>query len=225
MSDNINNIELSEQQKQERRERLNQRSAEHIHANANSRLRKYLIRLMRVALPLIGFAIIFVLFLVPQFENQVIEPTFDAEKVKQTLERVEMEKPQYRSFDDKQNPYTINADSAVRDTKVPDAVDLKKPTASIEMKDGKMLNIEATNGNYAQDQSSLTLQGDVVLKDNNGYNLTTDELFFDLNDNSAKSTKPVKGTGAKGTIESEGLIIQDNGNQIIFNGKSKLILK
>lgn len=218
-------FELSEQEKQERRERLNQRSSEHVHASANSRIRKYFIRLMRIGLPLVGFAIIFILFLVPQFEQTVITPAFDAEKVKQTLERVEMEQPQYRSFDEKQNPYTVNADSAVRDAQSPDAVDLTKPSAEIEMKDGKKLNIEALSGHYAQDKSSLTLEGDVLVKDNDGYNLTTQELEVDLETGSAKSTKAVKGEGEKGTIESEGLMIEDKGNRIIFDGKSKLILK
>ena len=65
----------------------------------------------------------------------------------------------------------------------------------------------------------------VELKNSDGSVFKTNSATIDLETNEIFGTELISGISKKGNIVSEGFNIFDEGNKIIFNGKTNLILK
>ena len=65
----------------------------------------------------------------------------------------------------------------------------------------------------------------VELKNTDGSVFKTNSATINLETNEIFGTEIISGISEKGNIVSEGFNIFDEGNKIIFNGKTNLILK
>ena len=73
-------------------------------------------------------------------------------------------------------------------------------------------------------QEVLRLVGGVDLFHDDGYVFRTDEARIDFRNGAASGEPPVSGQCPFGSIDAEGCRIGDNGDRIIFNGKSRLVI-
>lgn len=209
----------------DRRDRLNALSDLYGGEWSVSRLRRYFVRSMRVVLPLFGVVLLAGLFVLPKLDSDKQILSFEDIEFEKTIGRIEMMLPHYRAYDEEQRPYDVKAIKAVRNVDTPDQITLESPVAEWEMDVGDLMQIEAAAGDYDQTQGTLNLNGNVMIEDADGYILNTNHMDVDLKNGTATSKTPVSGHGPKGEIESQGLIIQDKGNKVILEGKSKIILQ
>jgi hypothetical protein len=220
---------LNQDDKQERRARLNRQSENYRHIDVGGQKRRVFIHLMRWGLPVIGITLLVLVFFQTGHDTVIVEdqPRFGQEEA--TIDRVqklEMIGPEYKSYDKNLNPYTITADRAVRENDHPDLIILQEPKAILETGNDQTFDIEARTGDYDQDQSYLILKGDVRLQDAGGYIVSTPEIDIDLKKGKAETDQPVEGQGPRGAFTSEsGAVVENNGQTIILKGRSKVILK
>ena len=73
-------------------------------------------------------------------------------------------------------------------------------------------------------QEVLRLVGGVDLFHDDGYVFWTYEALIDFRNGAASGETPVRGQCPFGTIDAEGFRRVDNGDRIIFNGKSRLVI-
>ena len=99
--------------------------------------------------------------------------------------------------------------------------DIINPSFTIDDKKEK-ISVKAKNGNFI-DEDIILLENNVIFKSVN-FQLLSDKVFFNKNDDTAESKERSKFKSDGTEIKSEGFKITENGNTIYFNGKSTLII-
>ncbi len=100
--------------------------------------------------------------------------------------------------------------------------DISEPKFAIN-NDSKKIYITAGKGNFLN-------RDEVLLKDNvrfksNDFSIETENVIFNRNKQTAQSKTKSLFKSENATISSDGFNIDDNGNNIIFYGKSNIILR
>ena len=179
------------------------------------------VKKLRLALPLIAGAIVVFMFLWSDIES--VAPPQRKEKVApQSMGRNELVNPKFESVDSSEQPYTITATKAYKDTS--DLIQLDKPVADIALKDNAWLAIQSNAGEYESVKQQLMLQGHVKLFHDQGYEMVTDKVDIDMVTKQAVSKTPVSGHGPIGNINATGMVADGKTGVITFQGPAKLIL-
>lgn len=211
---------------QQRRERLNQQGEAFQNAKPfKVKKRHMIVKGLKIFFPLVVIAFISVFFIWPYIQKSM-EKQVSVEQVTVTpVGNVEMINPVYQAYDENKNPYNIKAEKAKRDVSEPDLLILDQPRAKLVSDNEKTFELAADRGDYQQDLGALVLSGDVLLFEDEGYELAAKILSIDLKEGLATSDEPIFGRSPHGNISSEGLMIDKNQNKVIFEGKTKIILQ
>ncbi len=101
-------------------------------------------------------------------------------------------------------------------------VDIAEPKFAIN-NDSKKIYITANEGNFLN-KNEILLKDNVKFKSNE-FSIETEEVIFNRNNQTAKSNTKAFFKSKNTTISSDGFDINDKGNNIIFYGKSYIVLK
>ena len=146
-----------------------------------------------------------------------------------------LEGARYEGADTQGRPFVLTADKALR-VLPPNAtasdlapaagetVDLVRPTAALTLSGDRALTLSAEGGRFVQDSATLDLTGGVTLSDRLGNELRLDQVNVDLDTNALVSDTPVRGRGPDGTIDAQGLRLENGGDKVIFTGRTTLTL-
>jgi lipopolysaccharide export system protein LptC len=131
----------------------------------------------------------------------------------------------YSSTDSSNRPYTITADSATQpQNKAVDTVTLVRPQANFTLSNNHWMTITAQSGLYHRNADVVDLTGDVTLFHDTGMTFHTKAAQIDMKAKIAGGSDPVDGKNPTSEINSEGFRVLDDGDVIIFTGKTKLKL-
>jgi len=131
----------------------------------------------------------------------------------------------YSSTDSQNRPYTITADSAAQpQDKAMDTIDLTRPRANFTLANSHWMTITAQNGTYHRNADTIDLSGDVTLDHDTGMTFHTSTAQIDMKAKVAAGSDPVQGQNATSEINSQGFKVLDDGDVIIFTGKTLLKL-
>ena len=100
--------------------------------------------------------------------------------------------------------------------------DISEPKFAIN-NETKKIFITASEGNFLN-KDEVLLKNNVRFKSNN-FSIETDKVVFNRNKQTAQSKTKSLFKSNDTTISSDGFDIYDNGNRIIFYGKSIVVLK
>ncbi len=182
-----------------------------------------IVRILKLALPLMAVVIIAVIFAWPKMQAPDLpEPGEDL--ITSNIEKNELIKPRFESRDDKNQPFTITADTATQNVRNPDVVELSRPMADMHLNNGASIAIEADNGTYAQKAEKLVLEGKVRLSHDGGYEMVSDKLMINIEKQQAITDQNVSGHGPEGTIEATGMQADGQNKKLVFTGPAKLTL-
>lgn len=176
------------------------------------------IRLLRVVLPVTALLMLAMLLVWPLFTARhggVSDVDAGA---------IAMLNAKFIGMDTKNRPVTITADQVVRTDDGQALISLKMPLADLVYQPGKSLTIRAENGQYDEKTGHLYLVGDVNLFQADAFELVTKAVEIDGKNRNAWSVDRVTGYSPNGSITAEGLKIINNGQSIVFTGKSRLVL-
>lgn len=102
-------------------------------------------------------------------------------------------------------------------------VGLDNPNAQIDLGDGESLAVKSSGGTFDRDTNELKLEGDVVLSSSGGYDIKTQEAKVSLTENSFETNTAVSGVGPTGTLQAEGMAVDQETGKVVLKGKSKLV--
>ena len=135
----------------------------------------------------------------------------------------------FSGIDKKNRPYTVTADSAQQQAADRNDINLENPLAELTLKSDTAnpgwVALRAAHGQYREDPGLITLQGDVHLYEDQGYEIHSSEAAIDLDNGIAWSDKPTEGQGPRGTIHAQGFQMRDEDNTIVFTGPGTLVLQ
>jgi lipopolysaccharide export system protein LptC len=176
------------------------------------------IRLLRVVLPVVAVVMLATLIIWPLFSSRHGGiASIDAGAIAMINAR-------FVGLDDKNRPVTITADQVVSTQDADGMVSLKMPLADLTYDRGRSVAIRAENGQYDQKTGRLRLVGDVNLFQADTFELVTRQVEIDGKSRNAWSIDRVTGYSPNGSINAEGLKIINNGQSVVFTGRSRLVL-
>ena len=133
--------------------------------------------------------------------------------------------PKFLGLDKKKRPYEVLASKAQKVSHKDKTYFLYQPSGKIKSQNNKIIFLKSDKGTFDQINQTVYLYENVELKNSDGSVFKTNSATIDLKTNEIFGTEIISGISEKGNIVSEGFNIFDEGNKIIFNGKTNLILK
>lgn len=130
--------------------------------------------------------------------------------------------PQFRGFDEQNQPFTVTADYAIQ--KENDTIELANINADITLDGGKWLSLKALQGLMYLKQKMIVVTGNVNVFYDDGYEFTTDALTVDVAKKTMTSESVVRGQGPMGAIESTGFTASRETRSILFKGPVRLTI-
>jgi LPS export ABC transporter protein LptC len=122
--------------------------------------------------------------------------------------------------------YVLFADVATEDADQQGLIEMLAPRAKLDQPDQQSLTIRSNEGVYYADDEELQLTGRVVIvQPDTGYTLYTEAARAWLDAGIVESTDDVHGYGPDSMITSKGMVISRPDNNVIFTGKSALVIE
>lgn len=185
--------------------------------------RRFMVAWTKRLLPLLGLALLGSIALWPDFEGSGVGQRVSFRIGGHApLGGARMLDAHYSSIDERGEPYTVTATSAVQAGA--DRVDLTDPKADITLQSGSWVMIEAPRGVYWQKTRELDLSGGVTLYRDDGTTLRTESAAVDLAQSAAAGGVPVSSEGPFGTLDATAFSLLDGGAVIQFSGPARLVL-
>jgi lipopolysaccharide export system protein LptC len=178
---------------------------------------------MKVLLPVVALLLIGLIFVWPylKLNESRFNIGFTTLRVG-NMEDPAMINPRFLGADKERQTFSITADIAKNLLNAEKSVVLEMPKADISLDDGSWLVVTAKNGIYLRASETLTLNEQVNLFHDSGYEFRTESADIGLNSGTASGSVPIEGQGPFGKLQAEGFRLVNKGKTIYFVGKSKL---
>ena len=186
-----------------------------------------LIGVLKTLLPSFAIGMVLLIFAWPQINVESERFGIDigvTELAADYADSLSMLNARFDGVDAEGRPFSLSADEASQPSSVNEIVDLSLPKGDITLNDGTWLALTAKTGKYDRQGNTLDLAGAVSLFHDQGFELQTATAAVDLEAGRAEGSDPVKGHGPFGRLRSEGFRVEDNGDTIVFTGRSRMIL-
>lgn len=181
------------------------------------------VRFLRVALPLTG---IFILFVVigAYWWSLPSTPSVSMQSAGIENGKMVMKNPELNGVDQQQRPYTLVAREAIQDPTVPNEVELNNIDATVPMEDGLFARILAGKGFYDSKAKTLKLDQDVDIKTDDGMKMTLKDADIDMEAGNLQTASPVSIVTEQAVISADSFAVENNGEKVIFENRVKMTL-
>jgi lipopolysaccharide export system protein LptC len=189
-----------------------------------SRRYSYIVRGLRLLLPLLALVIVAVVMAWPKMEDGAITPIPRENIIPKETGRNELLNPHFEGADKDRNPYAITAARAVQSLKDSSIVLLEQPVADVSLSGGGKINARADNGVYRQNSKILVLDGKVAVQNDGGLTIRSDRLNISIDDRITWTDTAVTGDGPSGTLAAKAMNANNATGVVILTGPAKLVL-
>lgn len=180
-----------------------------------------LIAILRVALPIAVVALVILLALAPLTSGRDISFLLSKNQVDVAHERMRVTRATYRGRDDKDQPFSLVARSAVQATSKDPVVKLDTLSANVLLNDGTA-TITAPRGRYDMDKQTVAIDGPVLVRRADGSRLATRDVAVDLNAKRVASGGPVDGSLPLGRFSADHMTADLNTRVVVLAGRARL---
>ena len=180
-----------------------------------------LIKILAVALPMATGAIVAFLVIAPFSPRSEVSFILDRDKVEQVDERLRIDNATYRGSDNKGRPFSLTAKEAVQRSSAEGVVRLDEVIARILLSEGPA-RIAAEGGAYDIEEERLDVQGPVMVRAADGYNLTARGVSVDLREQVLVGSEGVSGAVPAGTFSADSLRVDLDSRTITLDGNARL---
>ncbi len=171
----------------------------------------------------VGFFVVF-LIQAGTFHSLTAAPPAPA-KVDVTQEKVVVGISSISGFDRENQPYTVNAQTAVQDPDKPNIIHLETVSGELRKSTGRRFTVDARKGVYNSDSKALDLVGDVNIISVGRFVATMPNARVLLSDKELSSHERVEVKFDSGDIVAHGVRITDQGKNIQFLSRVKTRLR
>lgn len=179
------------------------------------------VRAARIALPLGAVALVGFLTLAPLAKDSDVSFLLDKNKVEVASERMRVDAAQYRGTDDKGQPFSLTAQSAVQSTSADPVVRMNDLAARIQLSDGPA-SLVAGRGRYNMTAERVAMDGPLTFQAADGYKLTTSDVVADLKTRTMASGGQVAGRMPLGTFSAGRLRADLDQKHVVLDGGASL---
>ena len=183
----------------------------------------FYINALKKVLFIISFLLIVLMFLnktVQKFTEITSKDDFNTDQGEQIV--IE---PKFIGLDKNKKPFTIRAEKAKRTRTNENLYKLEMPSGEIKDSSGDMIFLKSSEGEFDRMNQKIFLYKNVELSREDGLFFETEEAMIDLKTNNIFGKTEVSGRDKKGKIFSNGFSITEEGNKILFKGKTNLLIK
>jgi lipopolysaccharide export system protein LptC len=180
-----------------------------------------LMGIMRLALPAAILILIMLLALAPLTVGRDISFVLSKDRVELARERMRVTRATYRGEDSKGQPFQLTAGSAVQVTSRDPVVKLTDLAARIQLSDGPA-TINAGRGRYDMDSEKVNIDGPVLFRAADGYQMRTRDVGIDLATRMVASQGAVDGTMPLGTFVSDHFTADLTNRIVVLKGRARL---
>lgn len=132
--------------------------------------------------------------------------------------KVTMSAPRLAGFTRDARAYDLTARAASQDLANPNLLELEDIRAKIEMEDKTEVQMIASAGTYDRKAEQMTLSDSIVLTSSSGYEARLAEAIIDVKSGRVTLRKPVEVKMLNGTLNANGLSVDDKGEFVRFDG-------
>jgi len=184
-----------------------------------ARRHSWVVRFLRVALPL-AVVFTFVVITLTTYFNPLRSLTalpVDVGDLVVRGSKITMEQPKLSGFTRDSRAYNITADSAAQDLTKPDLIELNNIRAQVELQDNSTVRMSALEGTYNSKSETLKLNNDIRLNTSSGHTGRLSEATVDIKKGDVLSERPVRLKMLQGTLDANRLHITESGDLILFD--------
>lgn len=189
--------------------------------------RRTLVRLAKLAMPLLAAALFALLLFWPDIEGREGRLSFRRGPAL-VPEALHVTAPRYQGMDELNRPYTVTARVArmVREEGEREIILLDEPKGDLLLDQGSAwVYVESRRGRYDRAAERLDLEGEVTIFHDNGTMFRTEEAAVEVAAGNARGERPTLAQGRFGVIRAEGFEMRERGEVLIFTGRSHAILE
>lgn len=183
------------------------RRGTHIQKETRRHLRyTNIMRKIKYVMPVLAVLLLLLVFLWPNLQEKALTTIVD-----DLASKLEMQNLRFEGIDEKGQPYVIKAEKAIQSAKNIRNVQLMSPEGSLKLDTGDWIYAKAKVGTYNQDEKYVTLQGNVLIYQNEGYEFSTEEINANLAKGLIYGDKKLSAHGPMGWITGTGFRVYDHG--------------
>lgn len=131
---------------------------------------------------------------------------------------VKMVNPRFYGRDLQNRAFVVAARSAERPRNNTQAITLRGPALTMDAEGPNPTSVKAARGVYHERTRKVTLDGGVVVSNQQGYRFRTERAFVDTQKGIVAGDRGVVGTGPIGTVAASSYAVTDRGQRIVFKG-------
>ena len=141
---------------------------------------------------------------------------FYEEKYSKDKSEVRIENAKLMGSDEKNRPYMITAESALKDSIKKNIMTLYSVEADISLEKGKWILLKTELASYNHDKKTLSSQDLVKIYYNNGTSLESANIYYDISSGLIKGNNGITMFGKWGVIESGSFSFNINSQKLKF---------
>ena len=183
----------------------------------------FYINTLKKVLFIISFVLLVLMFLnktVQKFTETTSKENFNTNQEEQIVIEAK-----FIGLDKNKKPFTIRAEKAKKAKSNENLYRLEMPSGEIKDNSGNILFLKSMKGEFNQNSQEIFLFKNVELTREDGLQFETEEAMINLKTNDIFGKKEVSGKNKEGKIFSSGFSITEEGNKILFKGKTNLLIK
>lgn len=175
------------------------------------------VRALRFLLPVAGLALIVAMVL---SNVELFDGSSSVQVGRIVLEdgALKMENPRLSGYTRDARAYDLGAAAAIQDIADPQTVRLQSVRARIAQREGGFVSLEARQGTFHTGNEVLRLEGDIVVKSDQGYEMRLDEARVEMRDAAIISDEPVEIDMLNGQLRARNMRIDEHGGRVQFGG-------
>ena len=131
----------------------------------------------------------------------------------------------FQGIDEFNQPFWLHADKYQKIINNETKLLFEKPTAEINLKEGKWLTMVAKEGIFDMEEQTLELLGDVLFLHSDGEQIDTNNAIIDLKKGKIYGNKRIFGKNETITFSSDGFVANRTNKIFQLLGKSKIKIK
>lgn len=139
--------------------------------------------------------------------------------------KVDMEQVRFFAQDDKNQPMTLIAQKIQETDPKKRVVFLETLAATYKTHQGVLLNSQTAYGFAFQKEEYLYFEDKIHTTSDNGYTIASSRVFYDYRDGALESDSAVSIRGPAGTLQAEGFILYNKGDNIDFKEKTDTLIR
>lgn len=180
-----------------------------------------LVRVLRVALPVVCVAVIAVLS-VSGLSFSIPEGRLDIESIGLDGSTVVMDSPRLSGYRAGRGTYVIEAEKAEQDVTLSNIVNLTGLDGKLTQEDGRWATINAGTGKLDTENQRLELWDRIIVRADGGYRAVLSDASVNMSTGSVRTDKPVKVDMFNGSLAASRMTITESGRAMAFEGDVKL---